>query len=1108
MAGSNSIEFKLTVSGAPESVAAVERVRTALSGVALSLDRNLGAMIASNDADKQGVQTMSAYEAGVQGMIKAEALAATYADDSYSKHLLLAKAVEQARDAVQGATAPTTLWAKGISDAAAAAAAGAQPYSNLATAFGRTGSASRQAGDNLKSTHQELFEGARLTRRFIDTVGEAAPGLSAFTGLLTGLSRETHGFTVAQIGMTAGALVAIAVFGKMVAAAQELIKTQAAVNKAVTGMDFSAAEAGFSQVIDKVREVDEAWKHVGADSNFITRLGSDLLLIGDFFSNSKKQAEQWSGGIAATWASLGRGQATLAAVRVELLENAKAFENLAKQAPTIDALRQALENQVVAEHDAALAAVNTARANDDKFRSAREGEIEALQNLGKQAEAQARIEILAEQMALRARERNAEAKTADDALVAARIANLARLAAAEAQQFTDAAKLIDVNGRIATEAIRSAQLEVDARHAVARADADFFGTSLQGLSQYQASRRASITEEANQELATLKASYAQQQEAQNKLIGGLEKDSLPQQAAYRQLGIMAQEYEEKRQALSDQTAQKLRDNALQETNERRANYARDIELVASSYAQAQALGQEDIAVKLGFLQRAAQDENLSLQQRRQYQQQFYSEAREAEAAIAQYKETIGQQTVTQELARLRSLADTAGPNSRERIAAEQAYATKYLSIEQSLFASLKASGQLSTTEEVARLQELASKYQANSQARIAAEQQWASAALSLRQQVASAGQGLVARAVSELQAEGKAYISLGDIQRKIAEDQQKAMQTLSSGGSPKAIQDALSLAGAFTELTKAGVSSGEAISKGIDAARNALNGTRESVSGLSTSMDSMGSMAEADFSKIGAAVDGATEKTRAWGQAAEAEASKVTSAQMNAAKGWDATTHAIQVTRDEEGNIIGITNELDTSFDKVKDAALGIVPAITGVGDSAKTMGDAFQQGTQAATSNLAQIKDIALGIGPAVVSIGDSARTLGDGFQQGTQIAVTSLAQVKDAALGIGPAVTSVGDSARTLGDGFQQGSQAAVTALAQIRTTAEQTTHAFDGFRTTIPAAMTDAFSQAQPLFATFLSNLENMAGQGFSNIGRSIVDSFMRALMQQLDAASRAS
>lgn len=1078
----NTVSFRLTVSGAEESEAQVLRVRTALSGVALSLDSNRAATLSSDAAEQQHVQTLDKLGVSYVTWWESVKLVSDNSGGAYDAQMRLVQAARAARDAVQAAVVPTGSWAKGISDAAAAAAQGGPAYGTLARAFGQTGSASRQLGNELQVAHKELFEGARLTRSFVDALLLAAPGVGNLTGMFTRLSRETSGFTVAQVGATAGALALVALLGSWVAALKEVLDTQVAANVAVKGLDFSGMDTALTKSIG-AWETYQQKIAIAADAteNFNFRSVAGLeVAVGKISGKTSALVATLLLNAAAwdkTWQSMGRAvdtgkaevaqiDATTAALRVqrETVTSPAALEatftkeaDLARQRARIAAEDIATTRTVVAERLADAAAIAQA-----------EGQTLLAARLSADVD---------QYRANTAKLTSAEIQKGESAATGALLAGAKARAAVVAGEIQDAGRLIEIKGRIATESIRSSQAEVDARMAVAKADADFFGTSLQGLTQYQAARRAAIVQEGQVEIGILAAVHQQERQAQLTKAGGLQ--GTEQQAAYRQLAIMAQEYEAKRQALADQTAQKLRDNALKETEDRRANFARDIALVAATYAQEEALGQGDLTVKLGFLRQAAQDENLSLQQRRQYAVQFYTDAKAAEAALAAYHQSIGATTVTQDLARLRTLADAYAQNTVERIKAEQDYADGVRQIEDQRVARAKAFGPFSVADEVQALAERAAKYGEFSDKRIDADIKWANAAKALQQQVADSGKSLIQKTLDDLAAAGK-KVALDDVTKRIDENKKRAIETIdtfASGGAVtgEALKKAFDLSGDFANFAKQGVSAGDAVRGAMDNLKNGIRGVEGGVSG-----------AASGFFNLEKGFKGASVGFIDLESAAQGASGGFANLATKGSRGFDAVKTAV------EGAKVETKDWADMSAQGWTSQMLAFGSLATPV----KAMGQSFQFSRDAA----GDLVIVGEGLKKQIVDTADAA---GD-FQ-------TSMEGVKRATRGLGD---SSGQPSRATGElGGTSGSSGhpdwrTMAGLDQIEEAGQRASAAFDGLSTSIPAAMGTGLDSALALVDGFMEQLNDKFGSGMSRAADTLMQGFIAKLKQTLDSEALAS
>ncbi len=499
--------------------------------------------------------------------------------------------------------------------------------SMLAGAFSGAAAPITKFGDETRKAHQELFEGARRTRSFVDALGQAVPALSGVTGRFTQLSRETSGFTVGQVAATGALLAGAAAIGYFVSQATELIRTQAAVNKAIGAMDFSAAQAGLSGVIDKIREWDTANQTLASrsiSSEGLAGIGAWIVKIQNSLADTTGQAKAWAAGMAQTWESFGRGKAILEATKAELEASVKAFGLLATQAPTIQALAGALDRQAQATRDAAQATINLQRNEDERALAAARDESLVLFNKGLVTEALQKASIANEQYALRSRQHAAEEEAADTALAQSKIANAATVAAARQREFADAGKLAQIDGQRAVAALEAARAETE-------------------YSQGAAAARRLIVAAANEELATVTRVYEAERQAQLATIAGLADQPLAQQAAYRQLAQLDETYAGNREKVFTDLAGKLRANDAQILADTKAVFDRTVayggitaaEIVTQYARMATAAGQS--------ARDRVQAEGQWAQQVLAFHAQVTAAGRaEADAAIAALKEQYGE----------------------------------------------------------------------------------------------------------------------------------------------------------------------------------------------------------------------------------------------------------------------------------------------------------------------------------------------------------------------------------------------------------------------------------------------------------------------------------
>jgi hypothetical protein len=353
-------------------------------------------------------------------------------------------------------------------------------------------------------------------------------------------------------------------------------------------------------------------------------------------------------------------------------------------------------------------------------------------------------------------------------------------------QVAEVVRGIQIQERAAQQVVQTAQAELEARHKIAQADAEYYGRAESDLASYHSQKQALIQQSAQIEEETLARVYAAQVKGQQDLIASLPAGSEAQKAAYAALEEMAIGYETKRRELADKTRQAILQDRQQEVQDQRAQLQRQIDVERETFAALRAMGQENAQNQIAFLEEVASNEQASF---------------------------------------------------KTRLAAQVEAFQMRKQLEQEYFTLSKARGEQSVTEEVQRLARLAMASRENSQERIRYETEYANAQRQLQDQVASAGRTAIDQAIAGLQAEGKQYGTLDDIQQKAAEQQKAAQQVIDEGARHNIVNleqysKALQQQDLYKTLGQLGVSLRQAIDAAAGLAQESVRGVRATVAAL------------------------------------------------------------------------------------------------------------------------------------------------------------------------------------------------------------------------------------------------------------------------------------
>lgn len=724
MAPEPSVTFRVSVTGAPEASAEVEKLRTALGGVETSLD-----------STKIASQTLGKSQADLTDQEKA------------------------ASAAVTGAVAPQISWKTALGDTGIAALSAGKGTSLL--------------GDATRETHQALFEGARLTRSFVDALGQAVPGLSTTTGMLTRLSRETTGMSVGTIAAIGGALGLAAAIGALLSIGKQYVDTQNAANAAIRDMDFNAAVSGLKKAQDATADYADNWKRVTGE---LTTGNQYLDFLADKWSMVAIVLQKAKGGQAALtaeeqrWADASqknfdlqeRGKLSLDALTAGVAAEAASFVRLRESATSVGDLSATFDKEAEG-----IRRVADARANQ-VIQDALAKDIR-LRNAGLTEVADQRMAEIASKASS---DRAAAYEKADQVIVT----GSKTVAADIAQRLQDEGRLAEITDRRALEAVKAGQAEAEAMLAAKEADAKFYGTAVTDLEAYHAERRAAIQREGDLEVQALTDMYEKERQAQLAKIGALQPGGLPQQAAYRQLEQLDATYNANLQRAAADTRTKLIQDATQATEGIRGEYQRRYQIAQQTAGYLVATGRAGLQAEIAVARQAMESDVLSTQQRQQAEVTYYTKKRELAAQDLAFLKGIGAATIADEIAYYAKLAtDARAPYQVREQAAVEGLA-RIRKAEDDAFGLSKAQGRATEADALAHSRAIADSWKQGTQQRVDAEKKFATEAKQAWDTLVSSGRTLEDMAIKNLEAADETDISQAKIADEIGRIKQSATE--------------------------------------------------------------------------------------------------------------------------------------------------------------------------------------------------------------------------------------------------------------------------------------------------------------------------------------------
>jgi len=753
----------------------------------------------------------------------------------------------------------------------------------------------RQAGPALASAGQAAAISADGLRKVAGAALPLVGGLGPAGGAIRGVAASLSGMSLATLGTglaMGGAAIALGLF---IAKAEEANQATRDIAFATltndTTMATAALTAGTRALSDfatnaklgkgEVEGATIAQMALAAASNLIDTV------MGTTATKVKLAIEANTGYLG----SLLRIKDALAAERAELTARNAAIGGDIKRAQSLEEVARLYDEQItnikrLAAADAEEAAV------------AAKGSASRIAGLIKEAEvavAAAKAKVAAEQLKwvggdpakAQAAEAAAERQLADlketlrsKEVAGVRTAGAAKVATTTAVRAVEEAaaaaktaatladiaqteKLADLNAARATGAAQAAAASVEAAHQAAAADAAFFGESERGFAAYQEQRRAGILATTAAELAGIEAVAAAQRAALQTKLAAPESTLPERTAAAAALVALDTQTENTRIALSQRTAAALRADDAAIVADRRARAAESVALDVATYAHKAAMGEADYAGQLSRLQRAAQDENLSQAQRRQYAEQAFAMYGQLQAKAAGYYDSLasmGAVSAQKHIGFLDAQASNEKLSADQRIGfAKQAFEAK-LALEQALFDRTAAMQGASEAASVAFMAAQTQNYEAGSKKRIEAETKWATAVRALQASVAASAKAALDIGIAGLAAKGQKMMSLAGMEQSFEQQRlaaAKTLATLQRGGSASEadIANMHKMGAAIADMTAKGQTFKSMSATMMDKLGNDLAGIPNTAGAAASSLGQVGVAGAGIGSKVGAATN-------------------------------------------------------------------------------------------------------------------------------------------------------------------------------------------------------------------------------------------------------------
>jgi len=703
------------------------------------------------------------------------------------------------------------------------------------------------------SSGKETLEHAKALRSLaVALLSEAVPGLRIGSREVQLLGREFGGSSALSTGLALGMGALAVVAGIYVGQQLELNKALQAAEFAKLTEDVNASRAALAAADRAVSDTAtnyEIWaghiEHVSLAQRLIA--GVMVTVDGVMGTTNQKVREAielntgYLGKLAATTSALNaekaalEGQAaTLGIERQRVATLEQLLPLYAREADGILRMGEINAQRVVDEGKLAAAVfLRLSRETTD------EEEAKQLKVRAQQTVADAAI------VAGSIREKAAAAAAAQE-MTAAKAVTAALVAVYEQQ-----GRMAGIQGAAQLDAAKTGAALVEAAHKAAAADAQFFGESEAGLAAYQQKRRASIEETAALEIATLTRVLEAERARQTVTINDPNAGPEGRRAALNALTAAEAKYAADVQAISGRTAVALADDATKVTEERRAANARAASDAASYYQHLAALDQADYGRHLALLVAKGRDENLSDQQRLQFQEQAFAMYGQLIAKAAGYYQqlaSLGQVSAAQQIGFLDQQSTNEKLSVDQRIGYAVEAAGQRRALEQATFDLSQALGLTNAADAVAHARTIADSYVEGSTARIAAETQWATAVMQLQTQVAAVGRQFSTQAIDALKAQGQEEVSLASITAQSATSRAAALATLTEflkGNTVNAgeLKKALDLSASFAALTASGQTAGDAIKTDFTLARDALAGVPRTAADAASSLTGIGGAA-------------------------------------------------------------------------------------------------------------------------------------------------------------------------------------------------------------------------------------------------------------------------
>lgn len=710
---------------------------------------------------------------------------------------------------------------------------------------------------------EDLSARIAALRERADAVGAALgriqEGAGAAAGGAARAGASVAGLSLAFTGAAAAAIVAAAAIGQYLAYVEQVMAAQVEINAAVARFDTSALQRGADQAAASVRAYQDALERLRLES-IAAQTGGETIVaairaVKGAIDPTIATFVQFQQGLIKTYNEFGRMNEAMQAGKAEAQAAAAAFGLIAQQAPNLDQMRAALEQQNEALSEAAELTVRLAEQEDKRVKAAMEGEIKLLQFLGKTQEVIQKTEQMENTMAERANQRASQRE--QNAAQAAEREVQARMKVADAAgkqiQAEEAVTQAVLQG--AQRRIQAASQEGTARLAAAQQQAQFYDKAVEGLDEFYARQRELIQAGDQLEIQSAQSRLDAMVRTENLKIQAMEQGSQAQTTAITNLLAKETDARSKIDGMARDNATKMIQYDTQVAQAKQQNVEQQVQAEARYQSFLVSTGQATAEAAIRAQQQIADAEGAGINARMAAAQRALQMAKQLEQERFTFAQQMGQVTMQQQIAFYQRIADRASSTEQEK----QAAALKAdAAIRQSLTLRFKleeAMGQANAEDQAEFAEAIAKSYRQGSEQ---ATEAWVQAAAKRRQAdeaQARAAAGLMQQYVQELTAAGQKVISLADMERRAGQDRAnvlKTIDTLLRGGSvsAEAFSRALTMGPKFAEMAQAGNDASGSIRKNFQMMGDQIRGVGANMAPVTSGFFTLGEKAEQSGSQV------------------------------------------------------------------------------------------------------------------------------------------------------------------------------------------------------------------------------------------------------------------